>query len=120
MNSTASFAGRGTRAASLCEAIFALLGFELLGEFVLSTLYVPIPRPVIGMLLLPFCLAVRGHGSEATAVAGPSPLDQTVRDRFKCDHALALFLRAIHVLGSRKCANLKRLRSKWPGENSLC
>jgi holin-like protein len=61
----------------MVEAFFTLLAFELLGELLRGALHLPVPGPVVGMLLLAVCLALRGQGKEVSS----DPMTLTALDR---------------------------------------
>lgn len=57
-------------------AITSLLVFQLAGEVLAYALHLPVPGPVIGMVLLFFCLLLRfgGEGEAPPALAGTADM----------------------------------------------
>ena len=64
----------------MIRGLIVILSFQLLGEGLVKLLHSPVPGPVIGMLLLWICLALKGGPSE--------PLTQV---SLKLVHYLSLF-----------------------------
>ncbi|MDD2705170.1 MAG: CidA/LrgA family protein [Acidocella sp.] len=92
----------------MIEALLTLLGFELLGELLRSTLHLPVPGPVAGMLLLTAALVLR-HRATGTPANPPA---ETALDRVSgvlLDHMGLLFVPA----GAGIIAEGALLRQEW-------